>query len=397
MPTFCRLSSALILVTVCTLPAWTLPAVAGDLEGSLRTLKAVGPKGAGNRQAARAWEELARANAEQLPAILAGLDDAGPLAANWIRTAVDAVAQRQLQRGGKLPAAELERFVLDRRHAPRARRLAYEWLLRVDPSAPQRLLAGMLDDPSLELRRDAVAVRIEQAAALQGGATTGRGSVTPEQRDRAVAVYREALTAARDPDQVNLVADRLRTLGLEVDLPRHFGFLVRWKVIGPLDNADEKGFDAVYPPERELDLKASYQGKHGEVKWIDHVTRDNYGWVDLNKALVEEKSVVGYATTEFVSKEQHEVELRAASYNAAKFWLNGKVVYQRNVNHMGSQMDQYVIPVVLNPGRNVILVKVCQNAIKEEWANWWGFQLRVCDANGTAILSTDRDKPPAAK
>jgi len=381
MRTSCRLSSALILLTACTLPA-----VAGDLEGSLRTLKAVGPKGAGNRQAAQAWEELARADAEQLPAILAGLDDAGPLAANWIRTAVDAVAQRQLQRGGKLPAAELERFVLDRRHAPRARRLAYEWLLRVDPAAPQRLLAGMLDDPSLELRRDAVAVRIEQAAALEQG-----------QRDRAVAVYQEALTAARDPDQVNLVADRLRTLGLEVDLPRHFGFLVRWKVIGPLDNADEKGFDAVYPPERELDLKASCQGKHGEVKWIDHVTRDNYGWVDLNKALVEEKSVVGYATTEFVSKDRQKVELRSASYNAAKFWLNGQVVYQRNVNHMGSQMDQYVIPVVLNPGRNVILVKVCQNAIMEEWANWWGFQLRVCDANGTAILSTDRDKPPAAK
>jgi hypothetical protein len=383
----CRLSSSLILLTAWVLPACNLPAVAGDLEALLKTLKAVGPEGAGNRQAARAWAELARADAAQLPAILAGLDDAGPLAANWIRTAVDTVAQRQLQRGGKLPAAELERFVLDRRHAPRARRLAYEWLVRVDPAVPQRLLPGMLDDPSLELRRDAVARRIDEAAALQQS----------RQRDRAVAVYQEALTAARDPDQVDLVADRLRELGLEVDLPRHYGFVVRWKVIGPFDNTAEKGFDAVYPPEREIDLKASYQGKHGQLKWIDHVTRDKYGWVDLNKALVEEKSVVGYATAELISKGAQDVELRAASYNAAKFWLNGKLIYQRNVNHMGSQMDQYVVPVVLNPGRNVILVKVCQNAVMEEWANFWGFQLRVCDANGTAILSSDRDGQPAAK
>jgi hypothetical protein len=382
MRILCRLSCVLVLLTVCGLSAG-----AGDLEPLLRTLKAVGPKGEGNRQAAQAWQQLVRADAGQLPAILAGLDDAGPLAANWIRTAVETIAQRQLQRGGTLPAAELERFVLDRRHAPRARRLAYEWLARADPSAPQRLLAGMLDDPSLELRRDAVARRIEEAAALE----------KVQKRDEAVAVYQQALSAARDLDQINLLAGRLRDLGLAVDLPTHFGFLVRWKVIGPLDNTDQKGFDAVYPPEREIDFQASYRGKHGSVKWIDYVTRDNYGWVDLNKALGEEKSVVGYAAAQFVSRNRQKVELRAASYNAVKFWLNGRLVYQRNVYHMGSQMDQYVIPAVLRPGRNVILVKVCQNAIMEEWAHWWGFQLRVCDANGTSILSADRDGQPAGK
>jgi hypothetical protein len=363
------------------------PAAGPDLEALLSVLKAVGPEGAGNRQAAGAWEELVRAEADQLPVILAGLDDAGPLAANWIRTAVDAVAERQLQHGGRLPAAALEQFVLERRHAPRARRLAYEWLVRVDPSAPGRLLGGMLDDPSMELRRDAVAREIEQAAALEKA----------QKPDRAAALYQRALSAARDRDQITLLADSLRKLGLAVDLPRHFGFLVRWKVIGPFDNTDEKGFDAAYLPERETDLKARYQGKHGTLRWTDYVTRDNYGWVDLNKALAEEKSVVGYALGEFVSRGRQEVEIRAASYNAVKIWLNGRLVHQRNVYHMGSQMDQYVCPVVLQPGPNRILVKVCQNAIMEEWANWWGFQLRVCDANGTAVLSADRDKQPAGQ
>ncbi len=377
MQIVCRLLWAVILLS-----AFSLPATGDDLEPLLKTLRAVGPKGAGNRRAARAWEQLVRADAEKLPAILAGLDGAGPVAANWIRTAVDAVAEDQLRRGGRLPAQRLEGFVLDRRHAPRARRLAYEWLVRVDPSAPQRLLGGMLDDPSLEIRRDAVARRIEQANVFQ----------KQQRLAEAALVYREALTAARDLDQIKLLAGRLRKLGLTVDLPRHFGFVVRWKVIGPFDNTDEKGFDAVYQPERQLDLGARCQGKHGEVKWIEHLTEHEYGRVDLNKVLEEEKSVVAYATTEFVSKGRQEVEFRAGSHNAVKVWLNGRLVYGRNVYHMGSHIDQHVSRVVLEPGRSVILVKVCQNRIMEDWGRYWGFQLRVCDSKGKAVLSADREQ-----
>ena len=55
-------------------------------------------------------------------------------------------------------------------------------------------------------------------------------------------------------------------------------------------------------------------------------------------------------------------------------------------------MDQYVSTGVLKPGRNVILLKVCQNEQDQSWAQDWKFQLRVCDATGTAVLSRDRDK-----
>jgi len=68
------------------------------------------------------------------------MDGAGPLAINWIATAVDAIAQQDLDRGGKLPAGPLEEFLRQPGHAPRARRLAYEWLVRADPTAPDRLL-----------------------------------------------------------------------------------------------------------------------------------------------------------------------------------------------------------------------------------------------------------------
>ena len=362
----------------------TATASATDLGPLLAKLQAVGPGGVGDRVAAAAWQELARADAAQLPTLLAALDQAKPLAANWIRTAIDAVAERTLQSGGRLPASELEKFLHDQRHDPRARRLAYEWLRQVDPTAPDRLIPDALDDPSLEMRRDAVARLLDQASER----------AQPERKADAVALYRKASTAARDADQITLAAERLRSLGQNVDLARQFGFIVAWKVIGPLDNPDDKGsdqgYDAVYPPETGLDLAASCPGRHGVVRWIDYATADDYGKVDFNAALGEEKSVAGYARAEFVSAVRREVEIRVASDNALKVWLNGKLIDRRHVYHGGTQLDQYVTPVVLQPGPNVILVKVCQNAQTQDWARSWGFQLRVCDREGFAILSRDR-------
>ena len=44
--------------------------------------------------------------------------------------------------------------------------MAYEWIVQVDPAKSKPLLAGMLDDPAVELRHDAVAVRIDEGDAL---------------------------------------------------------------------------------------------------------------------------------------------------------------------------------------------------------------------------------------
>jgi len=192
---------------------------------------------------------------------------------------------------------------------------------------------------------------------------------------------------------VRLSADRLRKMGQKIDLPRHFGFIVRWKVIGPFDNTDEKGYDVAYPPEQKLDFQQAVPGKHADVKWTDYVAKDDYGKVDLNAGLVEEKQVIGYATTEFLSDQPREVEFRTTSFNAVKLWLNGKLIDKHKVYHSGSQLDQYVCRAALQPGKNTLLVKVCQNAQTQDWARVWGFQLRVCDESGTAVLSTDRDGP----
>lgn len=352
-----------------------------DLKPLLDPLRQVEREGKGHREATRAWSELtARCTADQLPTLLAAIDGTSPLAANWLRAAVDAVAERELRRNGKLPVSSLEEFLQQRQHDQRARRLAYEWIVRSDPAAENRLIPGMLDDPSLELRRDAVAQLLSTAAT----ATTAGDS------ELALATYQRALDAARDLDQVKVVTEALKKAGRPVDVARHFGFVQDWRLVGPFDNRQGKGFDTAYPPEASVDLAATYPTENGTIGWTATHTDDEYGHVDLNKALGKHKGAAAYAVAEFQSEGPHHVELRLGSENANKVWLNGKLLSSAEVYHSNGTMDQYLGAGDLRPGRNQIVLKICQNEQTEEWAQEWKFQLRVCDALGKAVLATDR-------
>ena len=125
-------------------------------------------------------------------------------------------------------------------------------------------------------------------------------------------------------------------------------------------------------------------------------TDDEYGHVDLNKAIGKHMGVVGYAVVEFQSDRQQPAELRLGTENANKIWLNGKLLSSADVYHANGTMDQYVGRGELKAGKNVILLKICQNEQKEEWAQDWKFHLRVCDALGKAILATDRPSSSVA-
>jgi hypothetical protein len=355
-----------------------------DLAPLLKTLREVEREGKGHRAASQAWSELTRqCDAHQLPAILAAIDGASPLAANWLRAAVDTVAERQMQKQGKLPIAELETFLGQKQHDQRARRLAYEWIARNDSTAPDRLIPRMLDDPSLELRRDAVA-RVLTAA---------EQALAAKDDELALATYRQALVSARDLDQVKVVTEALKKLGHPVDLAHHFGFVQDWQLVGPFDNRQGQGFDTAYPVEAAVDLSANYTAQSGTLRWTLHHADDEYGFVDLNMALGKQMAVVAYAVAEFQSDRRQPIELRLGSESANKIWLNGKLLSSAEVYHANGTMDQYVGRGELQPGRNLILLKICQNAQTEAWAQDWKFQLRVCDSTGKAVLATDRAAP----
>lgn len=366
----------LALVVACLLSLSTAT-VQADVAGAIAAIKAVDHAGKGHPTAVKAVQELSRAPAGQLPQILTAMTGANPLAANWLAGAFESIADRTLKQGEKLPADALEKFVRDTKQDAIARRLAYEWLRKVDPAAEDRLIPGMLKDPGSAFRRDAVQRLIAAAEA----------KLTAGEKDAAKAGFQEALQGATDDDQVKAIVKPLDELGVKVDLQQHFGFLTHWKLIAPFNNVELVGFDTVYPPEKELKFDAKYIGKEEkEIGWTDHATADSYGVVDLAKALSPFKGAVSYAATEFNAPQAETVELRLGTPNAWKLWVNGELAFARDEYHRGTRLDQYKVPVQLKPGRNVILLKVCQNEQTEDWAQDWKFQLRVSDSSGAAIL-----------
>lgn len=351
--------------------------VTPEIGDAVKAIRAVGPEGQGNAAASAAWKKLAAGNVTTLLPILEAMDGANDYTLNWLRPAFDAIASRELAAGFKLPLTDFGKFLSETRHNPRARRLAFETLAKIDPATADQLLAGMLNDPSLEIRADAVQKLMDQA---------GR-SFTNGNKVGATLLYQQALNCARDAKQIDSLAEKLDGLGQPVDLQKHFGFLAAWKVIGPFDNVGGKGFDTAFPPEQKIDFAAELAGKLGKVRWQDYVTTNKYGLVDMNQPFGKLKEVAAYATTDFYSDQARPVELRLGGKNSWKVWLNGKLLFGRDEYHRDAQIDQYLMPSQLQRGGNTILVKVCQNEQVEEWTIEWEFQLRVTDALGTPIIS----------
>ncbi len=367
--------------------------LAADAKELVAAVKGVDRQGKGHVEAQRALAALSAMDAHALAAILHGFRDADPLEANWLRGAFETIAERALQKTGKLPTTDLERFLADRTQHPRARRMAFEYLVRVDNTASDRLVPGMIDDPSAELRREAVARLIGLGAELNKGG----------KKDEAIKVYQHALAGALDDDQVKQIVGPLRALGQKVDLQKHFGLLTSWQVIGPFDNKGGVGLRTPYPPEMKIDLDEKIEGQLGEVSWTPITTKDEYGVIDIAKQVHPYKGAVMYALATFNSPQQRAAEIRLGTPNAWSLWVNNKKIFEREEYHHGTRLDQYRVGIALQPGKNIILLKVCQNEQNEEWAQRFQFQLRVCDRSGAAIRSADAGseqasagRPPAA-
>ena len=366
----------LLLAAVAALPA----AADDDVARLLKQVRAVGPEGAGAPAARAAWDRLVARGPAVLPPLLEAMDTPDPVAANWLRTAFDRVADEAAGKGGRgIDVDALLRFARDPKRQGRARRLALDVVEGLRPGTRAGLLRGWTDDP--EFRHDA----IEQALA-----DLDRDKEAPA--DKRVAALRRLFGATRDLSQARAVAAKLKGLGAPVSVADHLGFLRDWYVIGPFDARGTKGFKAAYPPEEKVDLAASYEGQGKAVGWKRHRSPEatdgtHVALVNLREPLGDAADAVAYAYTAFEADEAREVEFRGAADDNLSVWVNGDRAFGFEEYRNGVRLDRHRFRVRLKKGVNTVLVKVCQAPadLAHPEPNW-EFLLRVCDADGKGLL-----------
>ena len=84
---------------------------------------------------------------------------------------------------------------------------------------------------------------------------------------------------------------------------------------------------------------------------------------------------VAYAYAAINSPDERKVEFRFDSDDQGKVWLNGIQVHAHTRTY-AADIDREIIPVTLYPGKNSILIKVCEETRGS------GFYLRITDQNG---------------
>ena len=319
---------------------------------------------AGLAVASRTARELAGRKDLLSITALRAMKDASPLGKNWLVGLANAA-----QKKSPSSTAELEAFLRNTGEDPEARYTVFRWLTEGNEPARSQWLAAMLEDPSPELRFEAIEKALVPAE-------------LPE------AKLRDLLGSARQPEQVTAIIERLDKQGVKIDRAKHFGFLTQWKFVGPFDNAGSNHFNTTYAVETDYvanKLATSYSGKSDAAAWRSETSSDPDGLVDLAKIYNNEKGCIVYGIAELNSPSDVACELRVGCINAQKVWVNGELVIANEVYHTGMQVDQYIAPIKLKAGVNRVLIKVCQNEQKEAWAQRYIFQARVCDSTGKAI------------
>jgi len=360
----------------------------------LNTIKNVKPDGVGHVAARAAAERLSKLPASHVAQVLDAMNGETPLVRNWLRVIAGSVADN-----GDFPQGELKGYLADRSRDADARHLAFQMLTVRDPSSLPELIQGAHTDPSLPLRHLAISRMLAQAEEqVKGGDNAA-----------AIATYKVALAEGRNPDQLKSAAKSLEKLGEPVDLANELAMIRDWWVLGTYDNKDSQHFATAYLPESTYEklrrlpagwLKPGAAIRQGEVPEnvpagqvaVRVTSVDELGLVDLNPPLKNAKDAIAYAYAEFVLDAANEnpiaAQVRIGCINGNKVWVNGQLVTANEVYHSGTRIDQYTANCELVPGVNSVLVKVCQNAQTESWAQDWRFQLRFTDPAGAALPVT---------
>jgi putative heme-binding domain-containing protein len=174
----------------------------------------------------------------------------------------------------------------------------------------------------------------------------------PEPSVRLEAVH--FLSVLNDPRSEPIVAQVVQANEeVQLSLKTLSGVTQVW-LIGPFDDGDQ-GFDRPHPPEQgPVDLAQSYSD-HGTARsWHLAKTKRKF---ELTELLGPMDHASCYAYFRFESNAANRAQLLVGSDDGVKIWQNGRPVWANDVSRAALPL-QDVVPLVLQPGSNDMLVRV---------------------------------------
>jgi len=230
------------------------------------------------------------------------------------------------------------------------------------------IVQGYLKRPDPPYEAFAAAVAIADSMAQRGN------------KAEATELLKNAFAKRMPRDLGFQAAQILARLGEDPSvMPRQLGFIVRWWLLGPLPNPNNRAFDQAFIDETGVpNLNEPVRLDRRQLRWQEYRIIDPQGIVDLTRVFRRTENVACYAYTEFVVENEMEAELRVGSDDSVKVWLNGKLVHQFG-GMRGLSVDQDRIRVKLQKGINRLLLKVTQGG------GGWEFCVRLVDLQGNPI------------
>jgi len=142
------------------------------------------------------------------------------------------------------------------------------------------------------------------------------------------------------------------------------GMIRQWWIIGPFPNRQGMGFRQAYPPEKNIDLSASYPSGRDRITWYEVDRNQPQGLLNFESFFVEIDNVMGYAFIYVISDREQPAEIRAGSDDTITIFLNGDSIWAHE-QYRAAVFDDDIVAATLRKGVNTLLFKVC-----EDWGAW---------------------------
>lgn len=156
------------------------------------------------------------------------------------------------------------------------------------------------------------------------------------------------------------------------ELMEEIGFAASFDIYGPLGCKTCNNFDTAFAPEDQY-LNAE-EMIDGQKINSDPTT----GYLDFKKYYNPKDWVCAYALCLFTVPNKMSAQIRLGSNDTATLWFNGDKKLSKNIERAAAP-DADSVPVLLMPGENSILVKVCNTE------GDWGLYLRITDEQGSPL------------